>query len=97
MNKLVYLGISILQLSKILMYDNVGHCVNRYRKSKYIQNKTDDIYKGIAADVETRFDTSNYELDRPLPKGKNKKLIGLMKNELDGKIMTKFVGLRAKT
>ena len=39
---------------------------------------TDDIYKDIEEDVETRFDTSNYELDRPLPKGKNKKLIGLM-------------------
>ena len=35
--------------------------------------KTDDIYKDIAEDVETRFDTSNYELDRPLPKGKNNK------------------------
>ena len=33
--------------------------------------KTDDIYKDIAQDVETRFDTSNYELDRPLPTGKN--------------------------
>ena len=59
--------------------------------------KTEDIYKDIAEDVETRFDTSNYELDRPLPKGKNKKVIGLMKDELGGKIMTKFVGLRAKT
>ena len=55
------------------------------------------IYKDIAEDVETRFDTSNYELDRPLPKGKNKKVIGLMKDELSGKTMTKFVGLRAKT
>ena len=45
----------------------------------------------------TRFDTSNYELDRPLPKGKNKNVIGLMRDELGGKIMTKFVGLRAKT
>ena len=44
----------------------------------------------IAEDVETRFDTSNYELDRPLPKGKNKKVIGLMKDELGGKTMTKF-------
>ena len=35
--------------------------------------KTDDSYKHIAEDVETRFNTSNYELDRPLPKGKNKK------------------------
>ena len=54
--------------------------------------KTNDIYKDIAEDAETRFDTSNYELDRPLPKGKNKEVIGLMKDELGGKIMTKFVG-----
>ena len=59
--------------------------------------KADDIYKDIAEDVETRFDTSNYELDRPLPKGKNRKVIGLMKDELVRKIMTKFAGLRAKT
>ena len=50
-------------------------------------HKADDIYEGIAEDVETRFKTSNYELDRPLPKRKNKKVIGLIKNELDGKIM----------
>ena len=36
-------------------------------------NKTDDIYKDITEDVEIRFDTSNYDLDRPLPKGKRKK------------------------
>ena len=59
--------------------------------------KLDNIYKDNAEDVETRFCTSNYELDRPLPKGKNKKVIGLMKNELGKKIMTKFVGVRAKT
>ena len=59
--------------------------------------KTGDIYKDIAEGVKTRFDTSNYELDRPLPKGKDKKANGLSKNQLDGKIMTKFVGLRAKT
>ena len=59
--------------------------------------KTDDIFKDIAEDVETRFDTPNYELDRLLPKRKNKKVIGLMKHELGGKIMIKFVELRAKT
>ena len=51
--------------------------------------------KDIAEDVETRFDTSNLEIDRPLPKGKNK-VIGLMKDELRGQIMKEFVGLRAK-
>ena len=59
--------------------------------------KTDDICKDIGEDVETRFDTSNYELDKPLPKGKNKKVIGLIKDELGGEFMTKFLGLRAKT
>ena len=58
--------------------------------------KTDDIYKDIREDVKTRFDTLNYELDRPFPKGKNKKVIGLMKNELGGKIMIKFAGLKQK-
>ena len=58
--------------------------------------KTDDIYKDIAKDVEKSLDASNYELDRPLPKGKNKSVIGLMKDELGGKIMIEFVGLKAK-
>ena len=53
--------------------------------------KTDDISKHIAEDVETKFDTSNYELDRPLTTEKNKKVIGFMKDELGGKIMVKFV------
>ena len=57
--------------------------------------KTDGIYKDIAEDVEIRFDNSNYELDILLPKGKNKIIIGLMKDELDGKIMKEFLGLRA--
>ena len=57
---------------------------------------TDDIYKDIAENIETRFDTSNYELDRPLPKGKMKKVIGLMKDVLCGKVMKNFFGLRAK-
>ena len=59
--------------------------------------KADDIYKNITKDVETRFDTSNYELDRLLPKGKNKKVIALMKDELFGKIMIKFLRFREKT
>ena len=47
--------------------------------------------------IEARFHTSNYELDKTLPKGKDKKVIGLMQDELGGKIMTKFVGLKGKT
>ena len=59
--------------------------------------KTDDIYKDIAEDVETQFNTSNYELDRPMPKEKYKKVIGLMKDELGGKIMKEYSALRAKS
>ena len=97
MNKPVYLGLSILQLSKILIYklwyDYVkpkygGKAKLCYmdRDSFVILVKT-DIYKEIAEDVELRFDASNYELNRPLPIGKIRKVIGLMKEELGGKIM----------
>ena len=58
--------------------------------------KTNDFYKYIANDVENRFDTLNYEVNRPLPTVKNKKVIGLMKDELGGKIITEFVTLRPK-
>ena len=60
-----------------------------------VYKRTGDIFKDIAEDVKTRFNTSNYKLDRPLPKEKNKKVIGLMTDELVGKIMIKFLGLRA--
>ena len=59
--------------------------------------KTDDIYKGITEDAQTRFDGLNFELGRPLPKEKNIKVTGLMKDGLGGEIMKELVGLRAKT
>ena len=113
MNKVVYLGFSILELSKILMHEFQYY----YVKPKYVRKvklcyidrnnliayiKTDYIYEDIARDVETTFDISNYELkcnsnEQPLPRAKNEKVIGLMKDELGGKIMTKFVGFGAKT
>ena len=108
MNKHVCLGLSILEFSKILMYEFWYDYVKPIYCEKAtlyymgtgsltVSIITDDIYKDTAEDVETRFDTLNYELDRALPKGRNKKVIGLMKGELDGKIMAKLVGLRAKT
>ena len=62
-----------------------------------ISIKTDNFYEDIANDVHKRFDTSNYDVRRPLPTGKNKKVIGLMKYKLGGKIMTEFAALRPKT
>ena len=108
MNKPVYLGLSILEISKTLMYefwydyikpkysDNVKLCYMD-TDSFIMRIKTKDFYKDIADDVEKIFDTSNYECDRLLPTGKNKKVIGLMKDEIGGKIMTEFVALRPKT
>ena len=108
MNKPIYLGLSILDISKILMYefwydymkpkynDNVKLCY--MDTDSFVKNiKTNDFYKDISNDVEKRFDTSNYECNRPLPIGKNKKIIGLMKDELGGKIIMEFVTLRPKT
>ena len=108
MNKPIYLGLSMLEISKTLMYE-VWY---DYMKPKYDNNvklwymdtdsfimdiKTNDFYKDIANDVECQFDTSNYEINRPLPMEKNKKVIGLMKDELGGKTITEFVTLRPKT
>ena len=108
MNKPVYLGISIIDLSKILMYefwyDYIKPKYGEKAKLRYLDTdsiiayiKTDDIYKDIVEDFETRFDTSNYKLDRPLPERKNKTVIGLRKDESGRKVMTIFVGLRPKT
>ena len=108
MNKPIYLGLSILEISKILMYEFWYD----YMKPKYGSNvklcymdtdifimniKANDFYEDTANDVENRFDTSNHEVNRPLPMGKNKKVIGLMKDELGGKIITEFVTLKPKT
>ena len=108
MNKPIYLGLSILDISKILRYkfwydymkpknnNNVKLCY--MDTDSFVMNiRTNDFYKDIANDVEKRFDTSNYEVNRPLPTGKNKKVIGLIKDELGGKIITEFVTLRPKT
>ena len=106
MNKPVYLGRAILDLSKIIMYEfHYDYMVPKYGENiklcymdtdSYVYDiKTADFYKDIAEDVETRFDTSGYK-DRSLPIGKNKKVIGLMKDELGGEIMKEFVSLRPK-
>ena len=63
-----------------------------------IHLKTEDFYKDIADDVKKiRYDTSNYEVDRPLLKGMNKKVIGFMKDGLGGNIITEFAALEPKT
>ena len=63
----------------------------------FIINIKTDVYEDIANDVEKRFDTLNYEENRPLSTGKNKKVIRLMKDEYGGKILTEFTALQPKT
>ena len=108
MNKLVYLGQAILDLSKIVMYEFHYD----YMKWKYNDDsltlcymntdsliysiEMDDFYKDIAKDVKDRFNTSGYNSSKPLPVGLNKKVIGLMKDELGGDIMTEFITFRPK-
>ena len=105
----MYLGQAILDLSKMLMYEFLYHYMRLKYGSKvklcYIdigsfvyEIETEDFYRDIAKDVEERFDTSGYSKDenRSLPIGKNKKVIGVVKNGLGEKIMTEFVALRTK-
>ena len=84
MNKPVYLGLSILEITKTLMYEFwCGYITPKYQSnaklcymdtdSSIIHTKTEDFYKDIADDIK-RYDTPNYEADRPLPKGMNKKV-----------------------
>ena len=109
MNKPVYLGMCILDLSKIIMFDFHYN----YIKPKYGNNakllftdtdslmyeiQTEDFYKDIAGDVKDRFDTSDYPENHPsgIPTGINKKVLGMMKDEAAGKNTKEFVGLRSK-
>ena len=106
MNKPVYLGQAILDLSKLIMYEfHYDYMLPKYGsniKLCYMDTdsfvydiETENFYKDIAGDVETRFDTSGY-CDRPLPVGKNKKVIGSMKDELGGEVMKEFISLHPK-
>ena len=109
MNKPVYLGMCILDLSKIIMFDFHYN----YIKPKYGNNakllftdtdslmyeiQTEDFYKDIAGDVNNRFDTSDYPENHPsgIPTGINKKVLGMMKDEAAGKNIKEFIGLRSK-
>ena len=108
MNKLVYLCQVILDLSKIVMYEfHYDYMVPKYGLEKLklcymdmdslvYEIKTEEVYTDIMDDIPARFDTSGYCPNRPLPVGLNKKVIGLMKDELGDKIMTEFVALRPK-
>ena len=109
MNKPVYLGMCILELSKTIMFDfHYKYIKPKYgNKAKLLFTDTDsflyeieteDFYKDISGDVRDRFDTSEYPENHPsgIPTGVNKKVLGMFKDEAAGKIIKEFVGLRSK-
>ena len=109
MNKPVYLGMCILELSKIIMFNfHYNYIKSKYgNKAKLLFTDTDslmyeieteDFYKDISGDVKDRFDMSDYPENHPsgIPTGINKKVLGMMKDEATGKIIKEFVGLRSK-
>ena len=108
-NKPVYVGQAILDLSKTLMFDfHYNYIQPKYGKkaellftdtdSLMYQIQTEDFYKDISNDVESKFDTSDYPQSHPsgIPTGLNKKVIGMFKDEVAGKQITHFIGLRPK-
>ena len=80
----------------MIKYEDKARLCYMDTDSFVVNIKTKDFYKDIAENVKKRFDTSNYTFDRPLPTSVNKKVIGLMKDELGGDIITEFVALRLK-
>ena len=109
MNKPLYLGASILDIRKTLMYefwydylkpkygDRVKQCYTD-TDSFIIHIKTEDFFEDISDDAEKWFDTSDFDKNdrRPLPIGKNKNVPGLFKDELGGKIIIEVVAIRLK-
>ena len=110
MNKPVYLGMSILDISKMLMYKFWYNFINpKYgdraklcytdTDSFIIHIITENFFEDIAGDIKKWFDTSSHDENdkRPFPIGMDKRVYGFFKNELGGKIMKEFVALKAKT
>ena len=106
LSKPVYVGMSVLDLSKSIMFDfYYGHLKPLYgdkirmlytdTDSLIVHVETEDVYADMMLDSDL-YDTSNYPTDHPLHSSANKKVIGKFKDELGGKIMTEFIGLRSK-
>ena len=107
-NKPVYCGMSILDISKTLIYDfHYNYIIPKFGKRQKLlftdtdslcyEIETEDFFEDIAGDVDEMFDTSNFDSNHPSGiQGKNKKIPGMMKDEAGGKIIEEFVGLRAK-
>ena len=107
LTKPIYTGFSVLELSKTHMYDfHYNYMLKRYKEcarllftdtdSLCYKVYTDDIYRDVLQDRDAYFDTSDYPPDHFLWSDRNKKVIGLMKDETNGRAILEFVGLRSK-
>ena len=108
-NKPIYVGQAILDLSKTLMFDfHYNYIKEKYEnKAELLYTDTDsvmyliqteDFYQDINKDIKRKFDTSKYPEKHPsgIKTGINKNVIGKFKDEVNGKQITHFVGLRPK-
>jgi hypothetical protein len=106
-NKPLYVGMAILDLSKTLMYDfHYNYIKNKYGDNAKLlftdtdslayEIKTEDFFEDIKQEITTKFDMSDYPKDHPLYSAKNKKVIGMFKDEAGSMQIEEFVGLRAK-
>ena len=106
LNKPIYVGMSVLDLSKHLMYDFYYNNLKKTYSDKIqllytdtdsviIHMQTEDIYQDMQANI-SDYDTSNYPADHPLFSNTNKKIIGKFKDELGGQLLTEFIGIRPK-
>lgn len=112
LDKPVFIGFTVLELSKLLMLEFLyDYLKPRYPKSRVLYTDTDsflldipadDIYKDLEAESpavkgkDSFYDTCDYPKESPLHSNVNKKVIGKMKDEMNGKIIKEYVGLRAK-
>ena len=106
LNKPIYVGMSVLDLSKHLMYNFYYNNLKKTYCDKIkllytdtdsviIHVQTEDIYQDIAQNLDN-YDTSNYQPNHPLFSNTNKKIIGKFKDELGGQLLTEFIGIRPK-
>ena len=106
LNKPIYVGMAILDMSKVLMFDYYYNHLKKFyahniqllytdTDSVIVHIKTDDVYADMLKHADL-YDTSNYTPGHPLYSDQNKKVIGKFKDELGGKVMTEFIGIRPK-